>query len=309
MRRPSRPGRCPGPRCGCGGWPAPGCARACRAPSCTISSARSVSTAAMPCSSRYSLRPISWVAIDLTLTTSSAPVARTRSVTIRLASCASVAQCTTPPRAVTLASSCSSSSGSRAITSVLIAEPASRSASQSGISSTTSGPFGADGGGGVGEVAAQLGVRQRLAGGLRERLRRRAAAIRSGSAVLCRRGTPRNVAGLMPGSPWWTPGFGQMDGADAGCRLRDRPPPMCIRQDESPAVQTSAPVVSTLRDLVGEHRRRGVGVLQREGAAETAAGVGLRQLDQVDALHRPQQATAACRRPAASAASGRSGGR
>ena len=39
---------------------------------------------------------------------------------------------------MTLASNCSSSSGSRAITSVLIADPASRNASQSGISSTTS---------------------------------------------------------------------------------------------------------------------------------------------------------------------------
>ena len=43
-------------------------------PSWTISSARSVSWAVMPACSRASLRPISWVAIDLTLTTSSAPV-------------------------------------------------------------------------------------------------------------------------------------------------------------------------------------------------------------------------------------------
>ena len=62
-------------------------------------------------------------------------------------------------------------------------------------------------------------------------------------------------------------------------------------------------------DLVGQHRRRGVGVLQRERAAEPAAHVTLRQLDQVDALAPPAAATAACRRPAASAASGRSGGR
>ena len=55
-------------------------------PSCTISSARSVSQAAIPAASSASLRPISWVAIDLTLTTSSAPVARTSEVTIRFAS-------------------------------------------------------------------------------------------------------------------------------------------------------------------------------------------------------------------------------
>ena len=77
-------------------------------PSWTISSARSVSQALIPAASNASLSPISWVAIDLTLTTSSAPVARTRSMTIWLASFASRAQCTTPPRAVTAASSCSS---------------------------------------------------------------------------------------------------------------------------------------------------------------------------------------------------------
>ena len=38
-------------------------------PSWTISSARSVSQAAIPAAARASLRPISWVAIDLTLTT------------------------------------------------------------------------------------------------------------------------------------------------------------------------------------------------------------------------------------------------
>jgi hypothetical protein len=74
-------------------------------PSWTISSARSVSHAAISATSSASLRPISWVAIDLTLTTSSAPVACTRAVTIALASEASRAQCTVPPRAVTCSSS------------------------------------------------------------------------------------------------------------------------------------------------------------------------------------------------------------
>ncbi len=74
-------------------------------PSWTISSARSVSQAAIPALARASLSPISWVAIDLTLTTSPAPAALTRSVTIRLASLASLAQWTTPPRAVTCSSS------------------------------------------------------------------------------------------------------------------------------------------------------------------------------------------------------------
>ena len=41
--------------------------------------------------------------------------------------------------------------------------------------------------------------------------------------------------------------------------------------------------------LVGQHRRRRVGVLDREGAAEAAALLGVRQLDEVDAAHRAQQ--------------------
>ena len=59
----------------------------------------------MPACARASLSPISSVTIDLTLTTSAAPVALTRSVTMRLASMASRAQCTVPPRAVTWLSS------------------------------------------------------------------------------------------------------------------------------------------------------------------------------------------------------------
>ncbi len=74
-------------------------------PSWTMSSARSVSYAAIPAASRASLRPISWVAMDLTLTTSRWPVASTSPVTIRLASSASAAQWTVPPAAVTDSSS------------------------------------------------------------------------------------------------------------------------------------------------------------------------------------------------------------
>ncbi len=54
----------------------------------------------MPASSRASLSSISWVAIDLTFTTSSAPVAWTRPITIALASAASRAQCTVAPARV-----------------------------------------------------------------------------------------------------------------------------------------------------------------------------------------------------------------
>ena len=106
-------------------------------PSWTISSARSVSLASIPAASSASLSPISWVAMDLTLTTSVWPVARTRSVTMRLASLASRAQCTTPPRAVTCSSNRWRCSSRRAIVAVLIASPARRSASQSSSSATT----------------------------------------------------------------------------------------------------------------------------------------------------------------------------
>ena len=106
-------------------------------PSCTMSSARSVSCAKMPAFSSSSFRAISWVAMDLILTTLSSPVARTRSWMISLASLESRAQWTWPPRAVTFCSNCSSSSGMRAATSRLMVEPASRRSCQSSTSSTT----------------------------------------------------------------------------------------------------------------------------------------------------------------------------
>ena len=67
-----------------------------------IISARSVSWAAIPACSSAFTRPISCVAIDLTLMTSFWPVAWTRSVTICVASSASRAQWTWAPRAVAL---------------------------------------------------------------------------------------------------------------------------------------------------------------------------------------------------------------
>jgi hypothetical protein len=74
-------------------------------PSCTISSARSVSHAAMPARASASFNPISWVVIDFTFTTSSTPVACTNAVTIAVASRASRAQCTTAPARVSDSSS------------------------------------------------------------------------------------------------------------------------------------------------------------------------------------------------------------
>ena len=63
-------------------------------PSWTMSSARSVSSAPMPSAASASFSPVSWVVMLLTLTTASAPAARTRPATIAFASSAPAAQCT-----------------------------------------------------------------------------------------------------------------------------------------------------------------------------------------------------------------------
>ena len=71
-------------------------------------------------------------------------------------------------------------------------------------------------------------------------------------------------------------------------RSRDSPPPMCSRQELSEAEQTSA-LVEHVVHLVGQHGRRGVGVLDREGPPKPPAGLGLGQLDQVDAADLTQE--------------------
>ena len=73
----------------------------------TMYSPRSVSTAAMPCSSRCSLIPHSSEIRVLPLATVFAPASRQISSTIRRASSAVSAQWTWPPSAITCASYCS----------------------------------------------------------------------------------------------------------------------------------------------------------------------------------------------------------
>ena len=106
-------------------------------PSWTISSARSVSQAAIPSASSASLSSISAVAIDLTLTTSSTPWDRAIPATMALASAASLAQCTIPPALVTTSSRVIRPCSRSCMVCSLSALPASRSSSQSGTSSTT----------------------------------------------------------------------------------------------------------------------------------------------------------------------------
>ena len=168
---------------GCGGSPARGCATGGRRRAARSAPPGRSRPPRCPRSASASLRPISSVASDLTLTTSSIPCPCAIRATIALASAASRAQCTVPPAAVTAASRRSSCSGSVAIARALIAAPASRSASQSGTSSTT---------------AARLA---RIVEVALPRLRRSWGLA---SATLARCGKPAGA--LMPCSPGPPPG-------------------------------------------------------------------------------------------------------
>ena len=183
-------------------------------PSCTISSARSVSYAAMPASASASFRPISWVTIDFTFTTSVSPVACTSRVTIALASFASDAQCTVPPRLVTSRSSRSRCSSRRAMVAALTCWPATRSCSQSGTSPTTRARLAR-----IVWVAWPMLRRSWVSASAR-----RAAAGNGSSARSCPTprgactGMPRNVA--LTASPPARPRSrrGSRRGAGCGCR-------------------------------------------------------------------------------------------
>ncbi|CAB4926915.1 unannotated protein [freshwater metagenome] len=110
----------------------------CRSPpSCTMSSARSVSCASIPASCNAGFSSSSSVRSDLTLMTSSLPVAATRSTTIRCAAALSGAQWTTPPAARTFPSSSTRRSSSRRSARSRAAAPSSRRSSQSSTSATT----------------------------------------------------------------------------------------------------------------------------------------------------------------------------
>ena len=213
-----------------------------------MSSARSVSIAWMPSRSRASLRSISSVASDLTLMTSSAPLARAMPATIALASAPSRAQCTVPPARVTDASRRSSCSGSVAIVRALICAPAARSASQSSSSATTARRLVADRRRRLAEVAPQLRVAQRAPGGLGE------------------------VVGLRRSAHSWAARISArcIVRVPARCAAQARRRCAC-RHDASAAAHTSARVSRTWRSLSESIADRRVGVLDRERAAEAAA--------------------------------------
>ncbi len=272
-------------------------------PSWTMSSARSVSIAAIPFSSRCSLRPVSWVAIDLTFTTSSEPVARTRSVMIRFASSESRAQWTVPPRAVTFSSNCTSSSGSRAITSAFRALPARRSSSQSSTSATAA----------MRLLRMVVVAAPRLARSWVSASDFRAA---SGGKILCpgcfrcphgrwvSRGTWSCVAPDLLGA---RQDLGEMDGADSAAQ----PGQSAADVHQAGRVAGAAHLGAVLRTLPILSASIAVDVSEFFSAnvppkpqQDSAAG----ELDQGHPPAPREAAAAACRRRAAAAASGTSGG-
>ena len=62
-----------------------------------------------------------------------------------------------------------------------------------------------------------------------------------------------------------------------------------MRQPRSPETSSPAPASWTCVDLVAAHRRRDAGELDRERAAEAAAGVGVDLLDELDVRQRRDQ--------------------
>ena len=241
----------------------------------------------MPSAARASLSPISWVAIDLTLTSRSAPAAggELGDDPAGLVGVAGPVHGRAGRGGV--ASNSTSSSGRRRRTSALIAAPASRSCSQSSSSATT---------------------RSRLSRMVWVACRRlaRSCGCRSSTWAARGNGTPPSS-----GSGGVSHGPAPPRSASPSCRVRrrDRPPPMCVRHELSTATTVSAPV-----DVIAAHLSASIapetsGVLQRERATETTALLGARQLDQVDVAQRRATGAAACRPGAAAAARGRSGGR
>ena len=193
-----------------------------------MSSARSVSQAAMPSASRASLRPISWVTIDLTFTTSSMSWAFATSATIAHASAASRAQRTVAPAAVSRSSRRTSWVSNENSAASLIAAPASRSSSQLSTSATT---------------RARL---SRMVAVACARLRRSWVSSSAALAATGNFGIPTNVL-VMSASVAARISARCITRTPA--RWRVSAPPMFIRQLLSPATSTSAPVSRTWRAL------------------------------------------------------------
>ena len=249
-RRRSSGGRGRGSRCGCGGSPGTRMCDDLSPSSCRISSAKSVSIAWTPPAASASLRPISSVVSDLTLTDLGGAVRAARSPSDDRRS--------PPPRRAPSAPArrppaTAASNWSEVLVEALadvcclIARPASRSSSQSGTSATTRGAL-------VADRRASRCAGWRAAGSSAERLARRPAGTRF---ALTRRPSARISArcsvphaGALAREP--AADLHQARVVDGGAR----PPPRST---------TSA------RHLSASIARRRVRVLDRERAAEAAA--------------------------------------
>ena len=164
-----RRGRSRGSRRGCGGSRAPGCGGAGRRRAGRSARPGRSPRRRCPRPASASLRPISWVAIDLTLTTSSAPW-RLRDLGDDRAGLGGVAgpvHASRRRRSARLERRAGASRGRRSVAS-LMAAPASRSSSQSATSATTRGPLVADRarwrGPGCGAAGCRRGRRARRRG-------------------------------------------------------------------------------------------------------------------------------------------------
>ena len=204
----------------------------------------------------------------------------------------------------------------------LSCRPASRSSSQSATSPTTAARLARMVAGrvcrGCGAAAGRASARRAAAG--KDSSPRRCPTPRGADGTV---GMPRCTAVVTPRtSGAWSPRLVSGIGCSrveariwARCtvrvpaRIRDRPPPMCIRQELSPAVQTSAPVSSTCRILSASIAVEVSAFLIAKVPPNPQHSSAPRQLDQLAARRPRAAAAAACRPPAASAASGRSGGR
>ena len=294
-RRHRGHGRSPGSRRGCGGSPAPGCGRAGRRRAARSARRGRSPRPRSPRAASASLRPISWVAIDLTLTTSSTPCACATSATIAQASSASRAQCTVAPRAVSDASS-----WTQVLVEVQQRVVLDRRAGDPQLLPVLDlgddrGPLGAD----------RRRWRGRGCGAAGCRPARRAPPPGRPASRRRSRLTARRTCAVRR---WRREDLGEVHHPDAGPLPRQHPADV-HQAGVVAGDQHLGAGLAHVPGLVRAHRHRGVGVLHREGAAEPAALLGRRQVDQLAGRAPPAAAAAAGRRRRASAASGRSGGR
>ncbi len=266
-RRAACRGRGRGSGCGSGGSRAPGCATACRR-----RAGRSAGRGRSPrrgsrAARSASLRPISSVVSDFALTTSVVPLPAIRSPTMRLASAPSRAQCTAP--------------AGRRHRRLELDQVAVEVAHRLGLDR----PPGLAQRLPVGQLGDRRGRLARIVCVTCERLRRSCssasaarAASGNGCAGAAHAGAPA-AARASTSARWIGRGPAPAGAAHRRCASGTscRPP----RSTRRPSRGSPAPC--------RRHRQRGVGVLDRERAAEAAALVGARQRAQLKAAHRAQQ--------------------